>query len=156
MLQVWKMYSLCYIGWEHRELSYCSLSALSAEHRNITWCGRRVENSAMCTIGINSSCPHTHRAQDPRVTHPCAWQCDMRRNWESTSKALLSLGMGEKLCYLYSTDDTESIVMKGCLRICATPSKLLNGQALLLCCDLRGWSWLQPFLAFQKMFCVFV
>lgn len=115
--------------------------------------------------------PHTRRAQhqirapDPRLplsllgAAPCAWQRDTRRNWrthcwQSTSKTLLSLGMDEKLCYLYSSDDTEGIVIRGYFRICETPSKLLNGQTLLLYWDLRGRSWLQPFSVFHKVFSV--
>lgn len=112
---------------------------------------------------------HTHRAQ-PQITAQDArlpplpagiaswtWQGEMRKNWrtqswENTSKTLISLGMDEELYCLYSSDDTEGVVIRGYFRICATLSELLHGQTLLLCWNWRGWSWLRLFSAFPKEF----
>lgn len=157
MLQVWKIQSLCYSGCEHREVTHCFLSALSTEYRNTTWCGRQIENTAICMVGINSSCLRAHKSPPPNYSTgsraapslsppwfaSCAWLRETRRcwrtkGWQSTSKTLISLGMDEKLHYLCSSDDTEGIVIiRGYFRIYVQPHR--NFPVARLCCFTGTW-----------------
>lgn len=50
------------------KVTCCFLSTLSTEHKNTTLCGRKIENTAICMIGINSSCLHIHKSPSPNYS----------------------------------------------------------------------------------------
>lgn len=139
------------------KVTYCFLSALSTEHRNTTSCGRKIENTAICKIGINSSCLLVHRAlhqiiaQDTRLPPCLAVICFLRVvawNEEVLGDTMLAvhrknthlLGVDEKLYYLYRSDDTEGIVIiKNYFRIRATQTELHYDHTHYILCYFTGF-----------------
>lgn len=140
------------------KVTYCFLSALSTEHRNTTLCGRKIENTAICMIGINSSCLHIRRSPSPNHSrghqlapclpaicflHAAAWSDEVLRGTtlaEHNEDAYF-LGADETFYYLYRSDDTEgTVIIRDYFRICATQTQLHYDHTHYFVCYFTGHS----------------
>lgn len=80
------------------------------------------------------------------------------QGWQRTSKTLISLGVDEKLYYLYRRDDTEGIVIiREYFRLRATQTTLHHGHFATLP-ELERLKFVTPFLSSSEsilcLFCV--